>query len=229
MLKREIILDTETTGLDPKTGHRVIEIACVELINFIPTGNHFHTYLNPERDVPHDAYRIHGITTEFLQDKPLFADVVQDFLDFIGDDTLVIHNAPFDLKFLNAELKQQRRKAFVLDLVIDTLGIARQKFPGAANNLDALCKRFSIDFSERTFHGALLDCHLLAKVYLELVGGSQPSFNLDNQKISSNPEIQQSSIERKHRPARQFNLAAEETEAHQAMVQKIKNPIWNRI
>src|SRR5690606_23486385 len=167
---REIVLDTETTGFEPSEGHRLVEIGCVELVNHLPTGRTFHEYFNPGRDVPADAVRIHGLTTEFLQDKPLFTEKVGDFLDFIGDATLVIHNAEFDMKFINAELKWAGfPKPLPMSRVVDTLLIARQKFPGQPANLDALCRRFKIDNSSRTFHGALLDSELLAEVYLELL------------------------------------------------------------
>jgi DNA polymerase-3 subunit epsilon len=167
---REILLDTETTGLDPKTGHRIVEIGCVELIHRKRTGATFHSYLNPERDMPQEAYRIHGISGEFLQDKPLFAHVAEDFSAFIEGATLVIHNASFDIKFLNAELKTINRPLLPLDKVIDTLLIARKRFPGSPASLDALCKRFKIDLSSREKHGALLDAELLAEVYIQLMG-----------------------------------------------------------
>jgi DNA polymerase-3 subunit epsilon len=170
---REIVLDTETTGLDPDAGHRVIEIGCVELVDHFPTGRTLQFYLNPERDMPPDAQRIHGITAEFLADKPLFAHVADEFLEFIGDAALVIHNASFDLKFLNAELAKCTRAALAAARAIDTIDIAKNKFPGSRYSLDELCKRFSIDLSGRSLHGALLDAELTAQVYLELIGGRQ--------------------------------------------------------
>lgn len=170
---REIVLDTETTGLDPSDGHRVIEIGCVELIDHFPTGRTFQYYLNPERDMPAEAQRIHGISSDFLKDKPLFAGIVEEFLEFIGDSPLVIHNAGFDLKFLNHELNRQSRPPLSAARAIDTIDIAKNKYPGSRYSLDELCKRFSIDLSGRSLHGALLDAELTAQVYLELVGGRQ--------------------------------------------------------
>ena len=175
---REIILDTETTGLDPKDGHKVIEIGGVEMINKVLTGNKFHYYVNPERDVPQDAYRIHGISSEFLQDKPLFRDIAHEFINFINNAKLVIHNAQFDIKFLNYELTLLNLPSIDLAQVIDTLIIAKRAFPGARVNLDALCKRFKVDNTNRQFHGALKDAYLLSEVYVELSGGRQVSFSL---------------------------------------------------
>ncbi|HVU19137.1 MAG TPA: DNA polymerase III subunit epsilon, partial [Rhizomicrobium sp.] len=175
---REIVLDTETTGLDPNDGHRVIDIGCVELMDHFPTGRTFQAYLNPERDVPLDVQKVHGITTEFLADKPLFEAVVEEFLEFIGDAPLVIHNASFDLKFLNSELHRLKRPPIPLARAIDTIDIAKSKIPGARYSLDELCKRFSIDLTSRTLHGALLDSQLTAQVYLELVGGRQKNLLL---------------------------------------------------
>ncbi len=175
---REIILDTETTGLDPRDGHKVIEIGGVEMINKVLTGNKFHYYVNPERDVPQDAYRIHGISSEFLQDKPLFRDIAHEFINFIHNAKLVIHNAQFDIKFLNYELTLLYLPSIDLAEVIDTLIIAKRAFPGARVNLDALCKRFKVDNTNRQFHGALKDAYLLSEVYVELSGGRQVSFSL---------------------------------------------------
>ncbi len=175
---REICLDTETTGLKPQEGHRVIEIGAVELINHIPTGRTYHVYINPERDVPQEAVKIHGITEEFLADKPKFAEIAQEFLDFIGDAPLVIHNAEFDRGFLNWELGMLDLPQIPQERCIDTLMIARRKFPMAQNSLDALCRRFGIDNSHRTLHGALLDAEILAEVYLELIGGRQIGLSL---------------------------------------------------
>ena len=188
---REIVLDTETTGLDPQQGHRLVEIGCVELVNHFPTGRTWHEYFNPGRDMPEDAFRVHGISTEFLADKPIFETLADAFLDFIGDATLIIHNAPFDMKFLNFELKLVRRPQLSMDRVIDTLVMARQKFPGGQNNLDALCRRFGIDNSNRTLHGALLDSELLAEVYIELIGGRQPDMLLEPEMAA--PQAQQKS------------------------------------
>lgn len=177
---REIVLDTETTGLEPAQGHRIIEIGCIELKNRTPTGARYHTYLNPERDVPEESRRITNLSTEFLLDKPLFADAVDAFLAFIGDDPLVIHNAEFDLKFLNAELARASKPKLNPDRAVDTMLMARRKFPGSPASLDALCKRFDIGLDERKAkgHGALLDVELLAQVYLELLGGRQPGLEL---------------------------------------------------
>ena len=177
---REIVLDTETTGFDPETGDRIVEIGAVELMNHLPTGRTYHQYINPERPMPKEAFDVHGLGDDFLRDKPKFAQIVQDFVDFIGDDAkLVIHNAQFDMKFLNAELKWTGRMVMPYSRAIDTLEIARNKFPGAQNSLDALCRRFRIDNSNRTLHGALLDSELLAEVYLALQGGRQPGLVLD--------------------------------------------------
>ena len=176
---REIVFDTETTGLDPLTGDKIVEIGAVELINHIPTGKTYHQYINPERDVPEEVVKVHGLTTEYLKDFPIFADIAQEWIDFIGEDgVLVAHNAPFDMKFVNYELQRIGYESYEKDRVIDTLEIAKSKFPGQRNNLDALCKRFNIDNSARTFHGALLDAQLLAEVYLELLGGAEPTMDL---------------------------------------------------
>ncbi|MEI9930724.1 MAG: DNA polymerase III subunit epsilon [Rhizomicrobium sp.] len=175
------MLDTETTGLDPSDGHRVIDIGCVELLDHFPTGRTFQTYLNPERDVPPEVQKVHGITTEFLADKPFFSVVVDEFLEFIGDAPLVIHNASFDLKFLNSELHRVNRSPIPLARAIDTIDIAKSKLPGARYSLDELCKRFSIDLTSRTLHGALLDSQLTAQVYQELLGGRQKNLLLSPQ------------------------------------------------
>lgn len=175
---REIVLDTETTGMNPTTGDRIVEIGCIELLNHVPTGESFHAYMNPQIPMPEGAFRVHGLSDEFLSDKPLFEDIVDDFLNFIGDSTLVIHNASFDIAFLNAELARCNRDVLAFDRALDTLALARKKHPGAQNNLDALCSRYHIDNSKRTKHGALLDSEILAEVYLELIGGKQRGFDL---------------------------------------------------
>jgi DNA polymerase-3 subunit epsilon len=175
---REIILDTETTGLDFKKGDRLIEIGCIELVNRIPTGREYHTFINPERDVPVEAENVHGLSTAFLADKPLFTKVYRDFLEFIGSDTLVIHNAGFDIGFLNFELERVKSRRIEMDRVVDTLILARRKHPAGPNTLDALCKRYGIDISRRTKHGALIDCLLLAEVYVELLGERQAALGL---------------------------------------------------
>ncbi|HEY0917807.1 DNA polymerase III subunit epsilon, partial [Devosia sp.] len=176
-MKREIVLDTETTGLSAATGDRIVEIGCIELVNHIPTGKHFHRYLNPERDMPEDAYRVHGLSDEFLRDKPLFAEVAEELLAFVGDATLIIHNAAFDISFLNAELERVALPALGNE-VIDTVALAREVHPGARVSLDSLCKHYGIDNSRRTLHGALLDSEILAEVYLELIGGRQVALAL---------------------------------------------------
>lgn len=177
---REIVLDTETTGLNPYEGHRIVEIGALEMVNKVLTGNKFHFYINPQRDMPNDAYKVHGISSEFLKDKPIFQEVADNFLEFIKDGKLVIHNAPFDIKFLNHELSLLNLPSLELSDAIDTLTIARKNYPGARVNLDALCKRFKIDNSSREFHGALLDAALLAEVYVELTGGRQTSFVMNS-------------------------------------------------
>ena len=176
---REIVLDTETTGFDPDTGNRIVEIGAIELLNHLPTGRHFHVYINPERDMPAEALAVHGLTSEFLSTKPKFAEIAAEFIEFIAEDSrLVIHNAPFDMKFLNAELRRCGHPPIAMDRALDTVTMARNKFPGAPVSLDALCRRWGIDNSGRTLHGALLDSELLAEVYLELIGGRQPDLVL---------------------------------------------------
>src|SRR3954463_11259802 len=175
---REIVLDTETTGLDPLRGDRLVEIGCVEVYNRMPTGQTFHRHINPEREMPAEAFAVHGLSSEFLADKPLFAVVVDDFLEFIGDAPLVIHNASFDIGFINAELDRIKRPAIARDRLVDTLMLARRKHPGVSNRLDDLCSRYAIDNSRRTKHGALLDSELLAEVYIDLIGARQSSLIL---------------------------------------------------
>lgn len=181
---REIVLDTETTGLDPLRGDRLVEIGCVEMVNRMPTGQTFHVYLNPERDMPQEAFAVHGLSSEFLSDKPLFATVADDFLTFIGDAPLVIHNAMFDIGFINAELDRTARTAIPRDRLIDTLTLARRKHPGVSNRLDDLCSRYAIDNSRRTKHGALLDAELLAEVYIDLIGARQSQLILSETRQS---------------------------------------------
>ena len=175
---REIVLDTETTGFDPQSGDRIVEIGAVEILNHLPTDRTFHEYINPEREMPAEAFAVHGLGDDFLRDKPVFAEIADAFLDFVADAPLVIHNATFDMTFLNAELGWANRKLLPLSQAVDTLDIARKKYPGAQNSLDALCRRFGIDNSAREKHGALLDSELLAEVYLELMGGRQPGLIL---------------------------------------------------
>ena len=220
---REIVLDTETTGMDPAQGDRLVEIGCVELINGLPTGKHYHVYINPERDIPAEATAVHGITNEFVKDKPTFGEVVGEFFDFIGNDMLVIHNASFDVKFLNAEFKMFGFPSLDRRRVLDTLQMAREKFPGSPASLDALCRRFGIDNSSRTFHGALLDSQLLGEVYLELTGGRQGGLDILSEQASLESTIV---VERAYREPRSFPLSEEETAAHGALLEKLKNPLW---
>ncbi|MBH63538.1 MAG: DNA polymerase III subunit epsilon [Alphaproteobacteria bacterium] len=220
---REIVVDTETTGLSPSAGHRVIEIGCLELVNHMPTGAVFHEYLNPERDVPAEAVQIHGLTDEFLSSKPLFASVADRFLEFVAGAKLIIHNAEFDLGFLNAELKRLKRGSLT-NVVTDTLTLARKKYPGGQASLDALCRRFNIDNSARTQHGALLDAELLAEVYLELIGGRQPGLTLE-----TNTRVMVSAqVAREERPARPHAPSPEELAAHEAFLDSLENPLWRR-
>lgn len=223
MTTREIVLDTETTGLDPNAGHRLVEIACVELVNHLPSGRTFRRYVNPERDMPSDAQAVHGLTAEFLAGHPVFASVVAEFLEFIGDARLVIHNAEFDLKFVNAELARLGFPPLVARRAVDTVQLARRKFPGAAASLDALCGRFNIDNSSRTVHGALLDAQLLAEVYLELIGGRQATIELVAGAVSAIGVV---AAERPVRPPRPHEPSADELAAHLALLQQIKTPLW---
>ncbi len=223
---REIVFDTETTGFEPSEGHRLVELGGVELINHLPTGKHYHVYINPQRDVPSDAVRVHGLTTEFLQDKPLFTEVVGDFLDFIGDATLVIHNAEFDMKFINHELKMAGfPKPIAMTRVVDTLAMARKKYPGQPASLDALCRRFKIDNTERTLHGALLDSQLLAEVYLELLGGRQHGLGLAAETAVTSAKLN-ATIKRQDRPHRTFPPTDAEIAAHEKLLEKVKDNLW---
>jgi DNA polymerase-3 subunit epsilon len=224
---REIVLDTETTGLDPFQGHRLVEIGCVEVLNRIPSGVTFHTYLNPQRDMPAEAFGVHGLSAEFLSDKPLFADVAAEFLAFIGDVPLVIHNAAFDIGFINAELERAGQPAIARDRLVDTLLLARRKYPGGSNRLDDLCGRFGIDNSRRTKHGALLDAELLAEVYLELIEARQAQLGLS---ATSGPTLRAASAgPRRPRPTPLLpRITDEERAAHQAFVQTLgAAAIWN--
>jgi DNA polymerase III subunit epsilon len=224
---REIVLDTETTGLDPLNGDRIVEIGAVELLNFMPTGKVFHTYLNPERNMPDGAARVHGLTDEFLADKPIFASVVDDLLTFIADDPLVIHNAPFDMSFVNVELTRLGFQQLPPSRATDTLTMARQKYPGAPNSLDALCKRLNIDASDREWHGALLDARLLAEVYLELRGGRQPGLAIGSNLGGAATSIKTTTHE--FRAPRTHAPTEEEKGAHQEFLAQIENPMWNRL
>ncbi|MBL8676251.1 MAG: DNA polymerase III subunit epsilon [Alphaproteobacteria bacterium] len=224
-MAREIVLDTETTGFEPSQGHRLVEIGCIELINHLPTGRVFHTYINPERDVPEEAYNVHGLSYDFLKSHPLFCDVGSLFLDFIEDSPLVIHNAKFDMKFINAELKTHELKEVPFERAIDTLLIARKKFPGSPASLDALCKRFGVDNKARDKHGALLDAELLAQVYLELMGGKQPSLSLHisqkERKVDGKTKE-----EKTFRAPRPHAPTEEELTCHQELIKKLKQPLW---
>lgn len=225
---REIVLDTETTGLDPLKGHRVVEIGCVELMNHVATGNTWHVYLNPERDMPAEAERVHGLSEEFLADKPIFAAVVDEFLTFIGDAPLVIHNAAFDMNFINAELTRTGFPTLPMSRSLDTVLMARKKFPGAPASLDSLCKRFNIDLSSRQLHGALLDARLLADVYLELCGGRQPDLALKGDVVTAGEEIVVVENSRSFRDPRPHAASPDELAAHDAFLATLKNPLWKR-
>jgi DNA polymerase-3 subunit epsilon len=224
---REIVFDTETTGLDPYQGHRLIEIGCIELFNRFPTGQTFHHYLNPERDVPSEAFAIHGLSYDFLKSKPLFADIVADLLVFVGDAPLIAHNAAFDLGFLNAELERVRQPSIPRDRLIDTLLLARRKYPGGSNRLDDLCSRFGIDNSRRTKHGALLDAELLAEIYLELIGARQAQLGLVTAAapVAARTSIITVKVRPMPLPAR---LTEAQRAAHRALVAELgQKAIWN--
>ena len=229
-MKREIILDTETTGFSPQTGDRIVEIGCVELINHIPTGKTHHTYVNPEREMPESAFKVHGLSDEFLSDKPLFIDVVDAFLDFIGDATLVIHNAEFDMGFLNFEL-EQIGKPQLTNEIVDTVRLARKIHPGARVSLDALCKHHGIDNSRRDLHGALLDSQILAEVYLELLGGRQVALSLnalDGAESEGDQTAATSQTRQRPLPLPE-RLTADERAAHDALVDELsEEAIWRR-
>lgn len=227
---REIVLDTETTGFDPSQGDRMVEIGCIELMNHMPTGKHLQLYINPERDISEEVIAIHGITNEFVADKPTFAECYMDFIDFIGKDSkLVIHNAEFDMKFINFQLGKVGHSAISWSRVIDTLGMARKKFPGSPANLDALCRRFDIDNTERTYHGALLDSELLAEVYLELIGGRQHGLGLAAEKSKAQAaQSQTAKASRQSREPRPHQISDEEKAAHAALLEKLDDPIWKK-
>lgn len=220
---REVVLDTETTGLDPLSGHRVVEIGCVELVNHVASGRTYHQYVNPERDMPPEAFAVHGLSNEFLSGHPVFADVADAFLDFVGEAPLVIHNASFDMGFLNAELARLKRPAIPMERSVDTVAMARRKFPGAGASLDALCKRFQIDIAHRDLHGALKDARLLAEVYLELIGGRQPDLALGRQVTEA-----AAAAVRVARPARPHAPTPEEEAAHRAFIEKLTDAVWAR-
>ena len=223
---REIILDTETTGLDPASGHRIVEIGALEMRNKVLTGNKFHYYVNPERDMPSEAYRIHGISGEFLKDKPLFSVIADELLEFIGSSKLVIHNAVFDIKFLNHELSLINKTSLDIARTIDTLTISRKLFPGAKVNLDALCKKFNIDNSIRKFHGALKDAALLAEVYVELTGGRQVSFSISTNNRTLLNNMSKSDANLEGIKIIVIEPTKEELENHKRFLSKISGPVW---
>lgn len=227
---REIVLDTETTGFDPESGDRIVEIGAVELLGHVPTGKTYHQYINPERSMPQDAFEVHGLGDDFLRDKPVFKQIAQDFIDFIGDAKLVIHNAAFDMKFINAELKWLGAEPIPWERAVDTLEIARRKFPGSPASLDALCRRYGIDNSARTLHGALLDSEILAEVYLELIGGRQPDFALGVVDTGAAAKAQSDDWRPTARPVPLGNrLSPTEREAHDSFVASIGDKaIWSR-
>ncbi len=221
---KRIALDIETTGLDPKRGHKIVEIGCVELDNNYPTGNHYQQYINPRREMPEEALKIHGLTNEFLSDKPIFSEILEDLLNFLDNGELVIHNAKFDIGFLNYEMEICNRNNLDNFKVIDTLLLAKKTFPGAANNLDALCRRYNIDITKRKKHGALLDAELLADVFLELNGGRQQGFNLkfndnsDRTNLKTTKELLYSK--------KLIAIKEEEKVKHEKLLKKIKNNLW---
>jgi DNA polymerase-3 subunit epsilon len=226
---REIVFDTETTGLDPAGGDRIVEIGCIEMLNRAETGRHFHAYFNPERAMPPGAEAIHGLNDIFLSDKPRFSEKAEDLLEFIGDSPLVAHNASFDFGFLNHELGLCGRDVICLSRMVDTLALARTKHPGAKHSLDALCTRFGVDRSQRTKHGALLDAQLLAQVYIELTGGRQIGLGLVEE--TADVEIVAAAgmvAIRDPRPARPHEAAIEELERHRAFISRLVNPLWAR-
>ncbi len=221
---REIILDTETTGLDPAAGHRIVEVACLELVNHLPSGRQFQRYLNPDRDMPEEAFAVHGLSAAFLADKPRFPEIADELVGFIGEAPLVIHNAEFDIRFLNAELDRVGRPPLDTAQAVDTLQLARRKFPGSPASLDALCRRFNIDNSARNLHGALLDAELLAEVYLELIGGRQAGFDLIQAEVRAAAAI--AAAQGPARPARAHAASPEELAAWAALLDKLKAPLW---
>jgi DNA polymerase III subunit epsilon len=227
-MTREIVLDTETTGLSPRDGHRIVEIGAVELINHMPTGQNFHAYLDPQRDMPKEAEAVHGLSANFLKGKPLFAAVAQDLLSFIGESVLVIHNASFDMGFINWELKAIGAVPIDMGQVIDTLAIAKQKHPMASNSLDALCRRFGIDLSKRTKHGALLDSELLAEVYLELIGGRQTALGLGVPTVASRAApLRQGTVASIRLTPLHSRLSDAEKAAHAALVLELgEKSLW---
>ena len=226
---REIVFDTETTGLNPGNGDRVVEIGCVEVVNRVETGRHFHTYFNPDRDMPLEAEAVHGLSAIFLSDKPRFEEKVDELLEFIGDSPLVAHNAGFDFGFLNFELERCGRSMVAMHRMVDTLALARSRHPGAKHSLDALCMRFGIDRSQRVKHGALLDAQLLAQVYVELTGGRQIGLGLIAEAgVAGIRQSAQAVVPRLHRAPRPHAALAEELDRHRAFIAKLVNPLWER-
>ncbi|MDG1069597.1 MAG: DNA polymerase III subunit epsilon [Sulfitobacter sp.] len=224
---REIVLDTETTGFDPQTGDRIVEIGAVELVRHVATGKTFHEYINPERGMPDEAFQVHGLGDDFLRDKPKFAAIGQAFLDFVGDSKMIIHNASFDMKFLNFELAKMGLRQLPWEQAIDTLAIARKKFPGSPSSLDALCRRFGIDNSSRTLHGALLDSEILAEVYLELIGGKQPDFGLSTRAAPKEGETSAEWTPRPRATPLPSRLTEKEKAAHAEFVGKLGgDAVW---
>lgn len=226
---REIVLDTETTGLSPREGHRIVEIGAVELINHVPTGQTYHQYINPERDMPAEAYNVHGLSEQFLRKYPVFSEIAEEFAEFVGTGVLVIHNAPFDMAFINHELRTLKREEIPEEQVLDSLALARKKHPMGPNSLDALCRRYSVDNSNRTKHGALLDAELLASVYLELIGGRQ-----QNLAIAEENTEQTAQQNRTHSPAQSrpeplpSRLTGDEVKAHDALIKSLgAAPLWH--
>jgi len=228
---REVVLDTETTGLDPKNGDRIVEIGVIELFNHMPTGRYFHKYLNPDRPMPQEAFAVHGLSDDFLKEKPRFLDIMDEFTSFVGDAKMVIHNASFDMKFLNAELTRAGGEIYSDQQAIDTLLIARKKFPGAQNSLDALCRRFSIDNSGREKHGALLDSELLSDVYLELIGGRQPDLVLrtDNGGKLENYDTPRRDVRKKRKTALKSLITEDEKTNHEEFLKTLgADSIWKK-
>jgi DNA polymerase III subunit epsilon len=221
--QRSILFDTETTGLDPLNGDRVIEIAALELINDLPTGRHFHALIDPQRDIPPEATRVHGFTAADLAGKPVFADIAAGLLEFLGDGRMIAHNAPFDFGFLDMEFGRAGYSPLGRERMVDTLALAKTRFPGMPNSLDALCRRFSIDLSARTTHNALLDCRLLAEVYVELTGGRQRGLSLAAQDTRGSVSVY---VHTGPRTPRLIELTAEELAAHEAFLKRVKEPIW---
>lgn len=229
---REIVFDTETTGLDPASGHRLVEIGCVELIGRIETGRSFHAYINPKRSIPPEAEAVHGLSEHFLSDKPAFGDIVEELLEFFGDAPLIAHNAPFDMGFLDWELKVCGRPQLGIERAIDTLAMARMRHPGAKHTLDALCTRYGVDRSHRIKHGALLDAQLLAQVYIELSGGRQIGFELDRAEAEFKPMPDSDKIAvpaREARPPRPHAASQEELARHATFLDRIRDPLWRSL